>query len=147
VPPRESKIIVFREEDLPTHNLNDAIVFCRTINEFNTTLMTNHLLTLTIVCGEDKLLDLVPSLAHLTLDIIYVLTDQVHITWPIALIDNTWKPIRSNDQKQFMRCLCLKAMLRYYKQGMQHEQNGDNGLKDLCLRDAISALNQTKQFV
>jgi hypothetical protein len=143
VPPREFKIIVFREEDLPTHNLNDAIVFCRTIDEFNTTLMTNHLLTLTIVCGEDKLLDLVPSLAHLTLDMIYVLTDQVHIAWPIELIDNTWETIRSNDQNQLMRCLCLKAMLCYYKQGMKYKENG---LKDLCLQDAENALNQSKQF-
>ncbi len=146
MPPKNFKIIVLQEEDLPKHNLNDAIVLCRTIDEFKNILMKNQSSTLIIVCAEDKLPDLVSLLAHLTLDTMYVLTDQVDIAWPIELIEKNWEPIRSNDQNQLMRYLCLKAMLCYYKQAMEHKKNGDNGLKDLCLVDAKNALNQAKNF-
>jgi len=110
--------------------------------------LNNHgSLILTIACNEDFLPDISSLLHNLSVDKLYVLTNQKEVMWPIELDPNDIKLKEIQNEKQLMRCLCLDAVLLYYQQSIQHRTMGNNSLNNMCIYESLRALKSVENFV
>ncbi len=110
--------------------------------------LNNHgSLILTIACNEDFLPDISSLLHNLSVDKLYVLTNQKEVMWPIELDPNDIELKEIQNEKQLMRHLCLDAVLFYYQQSIQHRTMGNNSLNNMCINESLRALKSVENFV
>jgi hypothetical protein len=145
---RSIKIIVLQGEELLEHYLNDTIEYCSTKEELTTKLTKNRLSTLIVACNKDMLLEIASLLVSYSIETLYILNDdEEEMMWPVELFTNNFEIIEVHNEKKLMRRLCLKAMLCYYKQGLQYKTDGDNGLANMYFHQSIEALNSAANFI
>ncbi|CAF1031030.1 unnamed protein product [Adineta steineri] len=143
--PKSAKILIFDLPNLPTNELNDLIIHCSTINHFVFQIETYKDCILIIVCASNKLLQLATELSTRNFDSLYILNIGGNIN---GTIEN-WlsKTTTVYSEKELMRHLCTKIMLCYYSEGIEHKQNGDNGIANTCFLDSIRVLKLAAMFI
>ena len=84
-------------------------------------------------CSNDELNEISPFLSNNSdLETIYILTDQKDLLWPADIDREHSKWIEVNDEKQLKRYLYSKAMLYYYKKGLEFKEADDFFQSNLC---------------
>ncbi|CAF1324598.1 unnamed protein product [Rotaria sordida] len=96
-------------------------------------------------CTSDKCIELASILPDISFDTLYVLNNGENIN---ETIGSWWnKTTVVYTEKQLMRHLCTKSMLCYYNEGLQHRKNGDMGLLNACMINALHALDYSAKFI
>ena len=143
--PKSAKLLLLDLSYLRMNELNSLVVHCPTIDDLRIQSEKYSEFVVVIACTSEKFIEIAPILPDISFDTLYIL----NVGDEMKGSSNAWwnKTIIVYNEKQLMRHLCTKSMLCYYNEGLEHRKNGDIGLSNACMRDALLALDYSAQFI
>ena len=131
--------------DLPARELNGWVKHCKNINELHAQLVKYKTHICVVACTTTKMTELTSILNASSIDTLYILNLGDETKYSVGPLYNKITVVYT--EKQLMRHLSTKAMLCFYKEGLDYRENGDFGLANLCFLDALHALDCSAKFI
>jgi hypothetical protein len=140
--------LLFDLPDLSINILGEVVVHCSDFDDLQNVLKKYSSSTIIIAYGSDKISKLDRLLINHQIDTSYLLNnekDKDIREWLDGLVGNNIIVVQ--NEKQLMRRLCTTAMSCYYKQCKEYQENGNNGMANLCILDSLKALDYSAHFI
>jgi hypothetical protein len=130
---------------VPANLLDGALEHYETFAEVEACVLRHILDILILACTSDKVVELRRILDTYLIDSLYIVNIGEIVNWS----NEPWwnQTTIVHNSKQLMRHLCIKTMLCCYREGLEHQENDDNGLANSCLSAALRALETTHNFM
>lgn len=128
--------------------LPQYILHCRNPDELTEQLTYNPLTNVAIACHEDELPAIAPVVCDRPIDKFLVVkdTDGNEGFFPAELLNHPAQFTAIREECHLKRYLCTTAVVYLHQQAQEHKENGNFSLANLCLRDALHALNCATQY-
>ena len=119
--------------------------YCQSVDELRAQLLKYEACSRVIACTAAKITELTPILNAISIDALYILNlgnGSNHSVEP-------WcdKVTVVYTEKELMRHICMKAVLCFHSEALEHEKNGNRGLANACSVDAYRAADCVDKFI
>ena len=140
-PPAPFQLINYGTEEHSDNPLPQHIRCCKNPDELDKRFTDNPSTKFAIGCRQDDLPIIARIIRDRPIDRILIATNDVEGFFPAELLNHPAQFTEIRKECHLKRYLCTTAVIYLHQQAQEHKTNGNFSLANLCLQDAIHALN------